>query len=361
MIGVEEVVVTKLVADHIRARRAALGWSAQRLADECAEAGSATLSRSTIAKIEAGARKSVTAEEIVVLARVLGLTPNDLLGVDAGGRAPVPADSSGGAESRLHLVLMVEPDPIHPDLYTLSSWRQDDPGVWPPPAGDVKIIPAEELERSVDEIVVDAEREWAEKTEPVVLEFVLPRELLAAPVHLWRKEGDSGDPRPLYLDYPVVVRSLERMKSRQWHRVWRRRWQALEHDPAHANLTVVAPDASLDEVAAAADDPSDVALVLLSPPARQSEPGDLFTSALRSGFPVVLWHPHADEESLRRAIDELTGDGGLVNLPGRLRDARLATEKSQKNSSANLMRDLVVLWDDPERIIPLASGLPERE
>src|SRR5919197_73201 len=65
--------VTELLADRVRKLRAELGWSAQRLADECARAGFGSLTRGMIAKIESGARRSVTAEQRVIEAERVAL------------------------------------------------------------------------------------------------------------------------------------------------------------------------------------------------------------------------------------------------------------------------------------------------
>jgi transcriptional regulator with XRE-family HTH domain len=67
------------IARRVGELRRQLGWSAQQLADACAEAGMPALSRSIIAKIESGVRKGVSAEEAVVLARVLGVQLADLV------------------------------------------------------------------------------------------------------------------------------------------------------------------------------------------------------------------------------------------------------------------------------------------
>ena len=67
------------IAGRIRQLRTELGWSAQQLADECAKLGHAALNRSTIAKIESGVRKSVTAAELDVLGRALGVELNTLV------------------------------------------------------------------------------------------------------------------------------------------------------------------------------------------------------------------------------------------------------------------------------------------
>ena len=84
----EEGSVTQQVSDRIRVLRAERRWSARDLAEACAREGMPSLTRSTIAKIEAGSRKSVTAEEIAVLARALQVSSTDLLPQSA---APVVA------------------------------------------------------------------------------------------------------------------------------------------------------------------------------------------------------------------------------------------------------------------------------
>jgi transcriptional regulator with XRE-family HTH domain len=86
-----DVSVTRQVADHVRSLRAQRRWSARQLAEECARAGATSLTRGTIAKIESGGRKYVTADELAVLARVLGVSPSALL---TSGAAPVASADS---------------------------------------------------------------------------------------------------------------------------------------------------------------------------------------------------------------------------------------------------------------------------
>lgn len=114
-----DATVTRTVADRVRSLRRGRGWSARELAEACERAGMATLSRSAIAKIESGVRKSVTAAELAVLAEVLKVPPSALLATDAGllearGLQPLFATS----DLRELLTLVAEgqwPDAI--DLY----------------------------------------------------------------------------------------------------------------------------------------------------------------------------------------------------------------------------------------------------
>jgi FxsC-like protein len=67
------------VGRRVQALRRQRGWTAQQLAAECARAGMPSLTRGTLAKIESGVRKSVTAEELVALAGAFDVPPSKLL------------------------------------------------------------------------------------------------------------------------------------------------------------------------------------------------------------------------------------------------------------------------------------------
>jgi transcriptional regulator with XRE-family HTH domain len=67
------------IGPRIKLLRRQRGWSAQRLADVCAQAGLASLTRGAISKIEAGLRKSVTVDEAATLAAALGISPAVLI------------------------------------------------------------------------------------------------------------------------------------------------------------------------------------------------------------------------------------------------------------------------------------------
>lgn len=70
---------TEVVAQRVQELRRRHGWSAQRLADECAAAGVPELNRSVIANLESGRRESVTLDEVFALAYVLDVAPTHLV------------------------------------------------------------------------------------------------------------------------------------------------------------------------------------------------------------------------------------------------------------------------------------------
>jgi hypothetical protein len=266
----------------------------------------------------------------------------------------------GRGELRLHLVIMVELDGIDPGLHVVSHWRQEDPQEWPPARGGIATIRGEDLEYHVDQLIVDAERAWSEYREEAALEFVLPRALVNLPVHRWCKEHETGDPRPLFLDYPIVIRSLERMFSRQWHRAWRIRWEAMTGNPSAERVYYCSSrdTAERHRLDAILSDGKWLVMVLAGPPPTRPRPGgDELATGLRSGIPVLLWHPDASAEVLHEVVAWLLASDGLVDLPTRTQDSRRAAFREVTiPNDLRIARDLVVLWDDPSRLLFLDDG-----
>jgi len=67
------------VAGRVKELRTRRGWSAERLAKACADAGMPELNRSVIANIESRRRKQVSIEEALTLAYVLDVAPVHLI------------------------------------------------------------------------------------------------------------------------------------------------------------------------------------------------------------------------------------------------------------------------------------------
>ncbi|MCP2247889.1 hypothetical protein LX86_006658 [Lentzea aerocolonigenes] len=251
-------------------------------------------------------------------------------------------------EPHLHLMFAIKLDSIDSGKCILSFWRQDDPLDWPPQSGGVHELSINDLEYRIDEMIIQAEGAWCDQAVPVTLEFLMARPLLQLPIYTWRKEHSSGDPRPLVLDYTVVIRSLERMHTKHWHRPWRVRWDSMLENPAVERIhSVGASRAGDNPIDVVLSDSRWIGLVMDEPPSARPESRtapDPLTAALRAGLPVILWHPSATSENLRPLVDRLAGGpGGVLDLPEQRRAAHLSA------GADDLVRDLVVLWDDPHR------------
>jgi hypothetical protein len=93
-------------------------------------------------------------------------------------------------------------------------------------------------------------------------------------------------------------------------------------------------------------------MVLTGPPPPQPEADlDEYIAAMRSGLPVVIWHPYATPEELESYLTDLISPGTLIDLPERTKKSRMSALGPAPDS--NLARGLVVLWDDPDRTVVL--------
>ncbi|ANN20104.1 hypothetical protein SD37_33890 [Amycolatopsis orientalis] len=289
-------------------------------------------------------------------ARSLRLGP--ALGYQRQNRPPIPD------RPHLHLMIMLEPVSADPTRCTLAFWRQDDPEVWPPALGGVREIGIDEVEFRVDDVILETEGVWAAQSVSASVEFLLPRTLINLPVQRWAKEHETGQPQPLRYGYRLGIRSLERMRARHWHRAWHVRWDSMVKDPSADRLHYSGgSEFGEHPIDAILSDDHWVGLVLAKPPPSQAEPGaepDELTCALRSGLPVVLWHPDAEPEDLRELLDwVLAAESGFIELPDRRKLANSGAAVPFKNSLAH---DLVVMWDDPKRVIVLDQPLiPSRQ
>jgi hypothetical protein len=266
---------------------------------------------------------------------------------------------------RLHLLILIDRDGTDPDhYYLLSHWRQDDPDEWPPPRGETRVVPVEDIEREVDKVVLGAEVAWSGHRGQVAIEFLLPRSLLHVPVERWRKEHESGDPQPLSLGYPVVIRSLERMRTLYWHRIWHKRWEALTEASADARVHFTG-EAEIDRqysIEVTLQDPRIVAIALSEPPRMDMPARNELSVALRSGLPVVLWSREGRDaeqgsRALRALVTRLAESDGLSDLPQRTLVARQAafSGKFDELIDPEAVHSLVLLWDDPRRLVNLGQ------
>ncbi|MEU3626896.1 hypothetical protein BS329_14335 [Amycolatopsis coloradensis] len=268
-------------------------------------------------------------------------------------RPPIPENP------HLHLMIMLEPVSADPTRCTLAFWRQDDPEVWPPALAGVREIAIDRVEFEVDEVILETEGVWSGQSVSASVEFLLPRTLITLPVQRWSKEHGTGRPQPLRYGYQLGIRSLERMRAKHWHREWRVRWDSMGKDPSpdrlHYSGCAEFEDHPIDAILS---NEHWVGLVLAKPPSTQVEPAaapDELTSALRSGLPVILWHPDAGPESLRELLDwVLATRHGLRELPQR---RKLANSGAAVPVKKSLAHDLVVMWDDPDRVIVLDQPL----
>ncbi|MBB5959532.1 hypothetical protein FHS29_006153 [Saccharothrix tamanrassetensis] len=256
------------------------------------------------------------------------------------------------------------------DRFELVHWRQlGMQDGWYPMRVAEHVGDLESVKRAVADLVVYIEGHWADFDPSYHVEFVLSAEMLNLDVDQWSWETDSeGVPQPLGCRYPVVVRSLERMGKRQYHREWRARWKELtaQLDDTGAlaeESTCWGRDdgqAGLRRLTAAFDRCSSAVSLVLSSPPRADSPGrEQIAVGLRAGVPVVLWHRDRCDAEFAELARALLHDGDRRGLLERVRLARTVAF-ARGPDGGHPAQALTVLCDDPDRmIVPLHPRAPE--
>ncbi|HEX6358530.1 effector-associated domain 2-containing protein [Actinophytocola sp.] len=266
-----------------------------------------------------------------------------------------------------YLVVRVEADLLDADQLTVTHWRQNHPTEWCPRRGEPFSGDLDAVRAHVAELVAEAESGWARKAVTIQIEFLLPYDLLNLPVDQWDLEAGSGLPRPLGLHYQVVIRSLDRARSPQWHREWRRRWENLkatsglqgcEEQWLWSEGTKPRQLGALDAKLAVRKDV--VSLVLRAAP-DGGKPGEVIVG-VRTGVPVMIWHrSDSGRAAFETEVKAMMRDA-LPDLAENLRLLRSDARQAPRPGS-HVGSRVSLLWDDPERPVeppePPAAPLEE--
>jgi hypothetical protein len=184
------------------------------------------------------------------------------------------------------------------------------------------------------------------------MEFVLPVALLNEAVDWWR--SGTAPAVPLCVEYPVVVRSLERMRGETRRRLWLNRWDALLRAPSLHVHSAIGFSGDLDTWNVALHRDAEIAAVVLSqpPPIGQANRAHHLWLALTAGVPVILWDRRKDQSA-----EFLEVANGLISDPPmslayRVQKIRQSAASNEKVATEDHPgRHIVLLWDDPTRLV----------
>ncbi|MFC6088723.1 hypothetical protein Q5530_02335 [Saccharothrix sp. BKS2] len=282
--------------------------------------------------------------------------------------AAVPLTPPPGSPA--YLVLRISSEGPTGDRYRLASWRQlGNPHQWAPLPGRDFAGPLAEVKREVAATIEQVEDAWGQYLPAIRIEFVLDYENLSLDVEQWPWENADHLVRPMGCRYPVVVRSLERMVTRRYHREWRERWgelaRQLERNSrvAHAS-TCRAPagvDDELRELLSLFDrERGLVSLVLSAPPDPDAAGRDPVAAGVRAGVPLVLWHREdCGSAEFGALVESLLHEEDERHLLERVRLVR-TTAFAEGPARRHVGAALTVLYDDPTRLVlPSQPGPPE--
>jgi hypothetical protein len=252
------------------------------------------------------------------------------------------------------LVVQIEEHAIRSGYYLLSHWIQYRPGAWNPVRGEVQTVRWADAEHAVEALVDRAEEIWGDRPGNVALEFVLPVPLLNEAVDWWR--SGAAHSVPFCIDYPVVVRSLERMRDLSRRRVWLNRWAALLRAPSLNAKSALGFTGDLNTWNVQLHRDLEISAVVLSEPpqASSTDRGHHLWMALTAGVPVILWDRRRESPNeFVRVANDLISDPPM-NLASRVQKLRqLAAINGEAAADEHPGRHIALLWDDPTRLVDL--------
>jgi nucleoside phosphorylase len=270
---------------------------------------------------------------------------------------PAEAESVAHASPiRPCLLIQIERDGIDSERCEVRYWIQRRAHSWQPEPSDPRQTTFRRIERIMQAAIQHAETAWrdAGDGEPVEIELLLPGDLLHTAVEWWQTELEAPDPTPLCLDYPVVVRSLDRMRAPYRHRVWNQRWRSLWKDPPRHRVYWGRAEPGSDGLSpwnARLRENRDVTTVVLGSSPERESGGHELESALNAGIPVIVWDRRAEPltPAMVGMLSELTR-GEPTELVDRVRKLRVAAAQlPESDKRLHPGRHVALLWDDPDR------------
>ncbi|MBY8848463.1 effector-associated domain 2-containing protein [Saccharothrix longispora] len=270
-----------------------------------------------------------------------------------------------------YLVLRIGCEGPTGDCYRLAHWRQlgNHRQEWSPLHGEDVTGTLDKVKQAVAELIDKVEDDWAQYSPDIRIEFVLDYENLGLPVDQWAWENDPFLAQPMGCRYPVVVRSLERMTTRRYHREWRQRWERLTRrlERSHALDRAATCHAVSDTAqglrelqARFSQDAGLVSLVLSAPPRPEATGRDEVAVGVKAGVPLMLWHrDDCGSAEFADLVESLLHDENGHHLLERIRRAR-TTAFAEGPARRHVGQALTVLYDDPTRlVVPCKPGPPE--
>ena len=258
-------------------------------------------------------------------------------------------------------MIKMEPAPLAPDEFLLNVWLYEDDQYQSVYVSETSQNLAE-LQVEIGKIVHACHQKLRQPFAEVGLEFLLPTELLNCDLDTWRIPVGRRS-RSLGSRYEVVVRSLNRIYDSDYKPVWstwKKKWQDCPSPPAvvtDSGVYWASPDQDGDDQLYNALERTPYIFVAQGTwSAGSSAVHDVIETILDSGIPIALWFRHA-ADATATAVDvdpvqlrDLVYQSPLRELPQRILNKRKDAVATATPES--LWQQVVLLWDDPERLPP---------
>ncbi|MDQ1288591.1 MAG: Trypsin-like peptidase [Actinomycetota bacterium] len=259
----------------------------------------------------------------------------------------------------LSLVIQLDDDLSDPDHYLMSALLMQHDRT-------ERVLHRDDVGRTLPEIVAQLDtvlrmvpEGLGEQMQDPVIEFLLPRRLMAEPVDEW-DAGGSAFHLPLGLRYPVVIRSLDRMRDLTYRVNWRRKSRRLIEtgrllDPEALHLEVPraspdVPDPVMALFATLTNQEKVVCLAIPRPPdASLPQRSDVFAAGLAAGLPIVIWARDAEDQHAFFDVVRRLLDRGPLEVPQQVLRHRRDVASGSAPGDGGAVR-VGVLFDDADRV-----------
>lgn len=264
--------------------------------------------------------------------------------------------------SRKYLVIQLQPDGADPKLFLLTVWLQTSSGEDLPLAVLDEPKTLAEIRQFVDDLLsADTTRLLIGGEEELMVEFILPRDLVDHRVERWTF-GGRYLPRPLGTEFPVVIRSWERLSDPLLHGRWKRKWETLQNVNGRPvdDVVRILRGGSAERLGGGRDD-GRPCLALAYPPAPRAagDDEDEYAILLVSGTPVALWcREQRDPDLFEAELRGLLAQENVLALRERVLSLRQDAPRDKHDVNSHLGHTLTLFWDDPTR--PPQSDMPLR-
>ncbi|WP_158566853.1 MFS transporter [Actinomadura craniellae] len=263
--------------------------------------------------------------------------------------APQVADAP---ESSAYLVIEFRPDLADDDMFLTTAWLQFGREPATPLHRDDVPVPREDLPALVRTFLFEHPQVVTRHTMELVIEFVLPRSLLNEDFDQM-KLTVGGVPRRLGVEYPVVLRSLDRLRQPALHHRWRRKWNWLRDNPQSARVYRVdePSEADHERLYTRLSEPYFVCLALAFPPyGKDPAPADEHWVGVQAGVPIIAWCRRPWDPELFAAEFRKLLDAGLMALPDSVTTLRKQAVLMADAEADHLGLHLSLIFDDADRM-----------
>jgi hypothetical protein len=282
-----------------------------------------------------------------------------------------PALASG--DRAASLVFECRPDGPAPDRLAVTARLERADGTAAVVRCDEDPVPVAGLPELVEALLNRERGLVALEHGELTIEFVLPRELLGLPCDQFMITM-GGVRRRLGIEYPVVLRSMDRIEETWLWPEWRRKWNLLRERPAGARVHPLCEPGEYDDerLFTLLSEPAAVGLAMAYPPwdGACAGPGrlDEIRVAFETGVPIVVWcragrAPErfaeearelcgSDPRSLPRTVRRLRREAVLSQdrRPQTLPQGAGGGDENELDEAGHLGMHLSLLYDDADRV-----------